>query len=151
MDLKVVGASWRRRKTTRRREASIADLSPRLSPSARRRLEAGLCMRCLARPNLRSGAPALPAAAALPAGTAGLLWVVPALNGWDTRWSSFFAHSFHVHLKHLSNEETLLYCPRAFFDLDSHCEIDISLQNLTNPKELFYQISDQFSTGSGGE
>jgi len=49
-----------------------ADLSRHLCPVARRRLGAGLCMRRLARPGLRSAAPGLPAAAALPSGTAGL-------------------------------------------------------------------------------
>ncbi len=54
------------------KKLGTADLSHRLYPVAKRRLAAGLCMRRLARPGLRSAAPGLLAAAALPSGTAGL-------------------------------------------------------------------------------
>ncbi len=54
------------------KKLGATDLSHRLCPASRRRLEAGLCTRRLARPGLRSAAPGLPAAAALPSGTAEL-------------------------------------------------------------------------------
>ena len=65
--------------------------------------------------------------ASKPSDTAGLLWCVPALNGWDTCWSSSIALSFQLHLIHLSSGEKLLY--RA------HATVIFS-QNLSNPKDL---------------
>lgn len=63
------------------KKVGTADLCPHLCPVARRRLEAGLCMRRLARPDLRSAAPGLSAAAASPAGTAELPSFAPAITG----------------------------------------------------------------------